>query len=442
VATSGSYGDLSNTPSSSNLSGFDAIAFSGLTTTTGATDPNGGSIMYNSGTLTYNPPELPFLRSVSDDSGPTLGGDLELSGHIIRSSSTGQGAYTVNHPIHIEVDELFNTTTVIQGARGQGYSNANNVATTGGSGTGMRVNIDTNNGNVWSVVVVDRGNGYQSGDFITISGGNGTAIFQLANYNSQVNNLTRDWTFNLDGEVELPSGPKIVPGYPGQGYIGGTATLAGAQVYLASTDGTSWVGVENSIPSIGNGSSTWYFGSNGGITFTDSTIQSTAWTGSVSALYNGETSLSLQSSGRVDANGQITITSQDITDGGDGYVGFLKFTNIYTGGTNVNKSIRMNSTGNLQIVNSAYSSVIFDLADTGDLAVSGKLSVAGPVQCAVLTVATLPAPVAGMRAFVNDALGLDSGSSAPTYGMSVTSGTPGNSFTAPVWSDGINWYIG
>jgi hypothetical protein len=66
----------------------------------------------------------------------------------------------------------------------------------------------------------------------------------------------------------------------------------------------------------------------------------------------------------------------------------------------------------------------------------------GTLTNPVFAVADLPAPVAGMRAFVSDAAGPDGGSSAPTYGLGVTSGTAGDSFTAPVWSDGTAWYIG
>ena len=65
----------------------------------------------------------------------------------------------------------------------------------------------------------------------------------------------------------------------------------------------------------------------------------------------------------------------------------------------------------------------------------------GAVTNPVLTVATLPAPVAGMRAFVNDAAGFDA-SSAPAFGTQVTGAMPGYAFTMPVWSDGTAWYIG
>ena len=51
--------------------------------------------------------------------------------------------------------------------------------------------------------------------------------------------------------------------------------------------------------------------------------------------------------------------------GGTNYHGFMQVTNTYNSGTN--KYFRLNPTGNLEIVNSAYSSVIFGMDDSGNL---------------------------------------------------------------------------
>jgi hypothetical protein len=76
--------------------------------------------------------------------------------------------------------------------------------------------------------------------------------------------------------------------------------------------------------------------------------------------------------GNLAAPGEITITTNN-THGGAGYTGFLTLTSTQGGVTNPNKFIRLNSTGNLQIVNSTYSQTIFDLADSGDLKLLGNL---------------------------------------------------------------------
>lgn len=60
------------------------------------------------------------------------------------------------------------------------------------------------------------------------------------------------------------------------------------------------------------------------------------------------------------------------TKGGTGYADFLQFTNISGGATNPNKYIRLNSTGTIEIINSAYTTNIFELSDVGDVVVAGN----------------------------------------------------------------------
>lgn len=59
------------------------------------------------------------------------------------------------------------------------------------------------------------------------------------------------------------------------------------------------------------------------------------------------------------------IVSGSNTNGGTNYNDFLKVTNTASGATNINKWFRINSTGSLEIVNSAYNSTIFSLTDAG-----------------------------------------------------------------------------
>ena len=72
---------------------------------------------------------------------------------------------------------------------------------------------------------------------------------------------------------------------------------------------------------------------------------------------------------------QVTGTS---TKGGAGYHDFLLVTN-QGGGTNPNKTFRLNSTGGIEIINSAYTSNLFTLSDAGDLTILGKVTGANVV---------------------------------------------------------------
>jgi len=57
--------------------------------------------------------------------------------------------------------------------------------------------------------------------------------------------------------------------------------------------------------------------------------------------------------------------------GGTGYHDFLSVTNSYATATNPNKFFRLNSTGNLEIINSAYTSSIFSVTDAGAVSFGG-----------------------------------------------------------------------
>lgn len=82
--------------------------------------------------------------------------------------------------------------TVALAAAGTGYVSGTSVATTGGSGSGLTVNVVANaSGVVTSVTLSSRGNAYVAGDLITISGGNGNAKIRVTNVQ------------NSNGEIQI-----------------------------------------------------------------------------------------------------------------------------------------------------------------------------------------------------------------------------------------------
>lgn len=85
-------------------------------------------------------------------------------------------------------------------------------------------------------------------------------------------------------------------------------------------------------------------------------------TGASLVFSTGPTLGSLTGSG----NYALNLSGGD-NQGGSGYFDFLKVTSTATGITNANKSFRLNSTGGLEIVNSAYTSVIFTMNNSGNI---------------------------------------------------------------------------
>ena len=72
----------------------------------------------------------------------------------------------------------------------------------------------------------------------------------------------------------------------------------------------------------------------------------------------------------------IQITGKD-TQGGTGWFDFLKATNTTSGATNPNKFIRLNSTGGLEVINSAYSATLLTLSDAGAFSVVSTVAATG-----------------------------------------------------------------
>ena len=66
----------------------------------------------------------------------------------------------------------------------------------------------------------------------------------------------------------------------------------------------------------------------------------------------------------------ITVSGSN-TIGGVNYVDFLRVTNTATGATNINKTLRVNNTGSLEVINNAYTTTIFSLTDAGVLSTPG-----------------------------------------------------------------------
>ena len=82
--------------------------------------------------------------------------------------------------------------------------------------------------------------------------------------------------------------------------------------------------------------------------------------------------------------GQAFQATGKDTQGGTGYFDFFKINNTTSGGTNGSKTFRLNSTGAIEIINSAYSETILSLTDAGAMSaalpyqVAGKQAVNGP----------------------------------------------------------------
>jgi hypothetical protein len=103
-------------------------------------------------------------------------------------------------------------------------------------------------------------------------------------------------------------------------------------------------------------------------------ISSQTIAANTSNVISGNLSITYQPASATGA--AIQLTGKD-TRGGIGWFDFLQATNTTSGATNPNKFIRLNSTGGIEIINSAYTTTLLSLSDAGVLNVSGSYQVAG-----------------------------------------------------------------
>jgi hypothetical protein len=94
---------------------------------------------------------------------------------VVLTGGTGTGL-TVD--LVADVAGGVSTFTITNG--GTGYTSASGVSTTGGSGTGFTLNsITAVSGIITQAYIGSKGTGYQAGDVVTISGGGGNATFTI-----------------------------------------------------------------------------------------------------------------------------------------------------------------------------------------------------------------------------------------------------------------------
>jgi len=240
---------------------------------------------------------------------------------------------------------------------------------------------------------------YNSGNQVALNS-NGTMSFP--NNKIDVGTSTAAlWSSNQSALVWRVSGP-------------GTAGQPLQSVVTVSS-GSVTIGTATGLLAGPNTAENWVFDTFGNITFPDSTVQTTAYTGYANtativsaaaqpnitsvgtltrltvsgivtatnfvgtlttALQPNITSVgtltSLTSTGTITVNytpattvGSAILATGSNTAGGATYFDFLKVTNTLSTATNGSKSFRISATGGLEIVRSDYGAVIFTLSDAG-----------------------------------------------------------------------------
>ena len=102
---------------------------------------------------------------------------ITILGSSLGGATTANDAtITITTASPVNAVDTFDPTTLAPGTM---YTDATNVPTTGGTGTGLTVDITTSSGGVITVAVNSAGANYTVGDVVVITGGDGTATIQV-----------------------------------------------------------------------------------------------------------------------------------------------------------------------------------------------------------------------------------------------------------------------
>ena len=288
-----------------------------------------------------------------------------------------------------------NTTGALRVSGGAGIAGRLNV------GGNILANSGTASSSTTTGALVVRGGVGISGD--TYIGGllsavslQNTAIGTVTPNSGFFNDLNNSLTLKSGGNIVAYSGTASTDTTSGALVVVGGAGISG-NVYAGSiytAQGIRWSNNNATVRGITITSNTappvsgnvagdkWYNTSNDilyeyvndGTSLYWVDISSQTIAANTSNVISGNLSITYQPASATGA--AIQLTGKD-TRGGIGWFDFLQAPNTTSGATNPNKFIRLNPTGGIEIINSAYTTTLLSLSDAGVLNVSGSYQVAG-----------------------------------------------------------------
>jgi hypothetical protein len=334
-----------------NGSGAVTIALS-VSVSSNSASNSASALSYSAGTFTYTPFSLAQATTTQ------LGG-VKVDGTTITASS-GVISAPGFQPDGVTNITANNTTTTLTAATAINITvSGNNTqtiqlpdATTLKAGWIFRINNNTSSA---SSLTVNNNAGGQVG---TVPQGGDSQVILLDNSTTNGSWDFHGWipTNILMGSavLQLGSSAYTIAPYNSSLTIG---TSTGNTTYNYATGAT--LSGNTKTVNIGTG------GASG-----STTVVNIGSSYSSSVVLNGLVSLNYTGAGSTSTLSLAGYNSK----GGTGYHDFLVATNGYGSATNPNKWFRLDSSGNLQVLNSGYSSVIFQVADSGQVALAQAAS--------------------------------------------------------------------
>lgn len=138
---------------------------------------------------------------------------------------TTDDAFTIKTPNGIPA-----SITAITGSSGSWETNPmSDLATTGGTGTGLRVNVTQEGGYAGTITIQTAGTGYTNGDTITVTSGSSNATFTIIV-------VPNRWTFSKNGRTTFPNGTVPEHSYGAAGDLEGMVVFTDPYIYYCKQD--------------------------------------------------------------------------------------------------------------------------------------------------------------------------------------------------------------
>ena len=258
----------------------------------------------------------------------------------------------------------------------------------------------------------------------------------------------KSWTFDPTGNITLPEDAILGNPYQDLPNVAGLQAGTGGYAVLASQNLQQFVQVDNNAVYVGTAypasNYAWTFDKLGNLTLPNVAGVSINYANGhpyvAGSNYSNANVVSLlQNFGSNTVSTTGNISAGNVTVLGNVSAAYFKGDGSKLTGVTVAAN-----TGNITFTNSTIVGPSFGMSPSANSSVYIQPTVdsahvfqftrAGQIHSPVVPLASLT-PVAGSRAFVNDA----NLAAAGNFGQQVTGGY---SNATPVWSDGINWYIG
>ena len=273
------------------------------------------------------------------------------------------------------------------GATGATGATGNGVSSGGTTGQVLIKTSATDYATAWSNNLIDAWNSGNA-SYIQANSANNMAIGAYGVANTNSNLITIIQGVDTTQNTNISAANNLAQGAFNKANTVGTLAQAAFDKANTGTSGGStdktYTFYQNSAPATSNAHDLWVNSDTGVVYENFGSNTSPVWaefgpTGVATNTAPGiisATNLNINYTPATTTGYGLSISAAN-TQGGTGYADFLKVTNTTSGATNPNKSLRMNSTGSIEIINSAYTSTLMLLSDAGAMSVSGSYQVNG-----------------------------------------------------------------